>query len=212
MGGSVLKGTVYLPFCVREWVETKYLSHCSSSSLKGSYWGISSSSQNLRNKILVSHSVMQSDTWALSASYGAILAGPDMIQPKTVFWTVGVPTGPWRRSHTNSDLYKSDPISKWIGCWLAGSESANVRLHKWDHGSKDRTCKAMYDVNRAEKRTPLTEWSRFFTRGQSEWNLQSRMAGIIFSKATYLEIGASFRSQSLTERLGNKTESRTLIE
>jgi hypothetical protein len=64
IGGPALNAslTMHLRPAVRERVETKWFSHCSSSSLRGSLCGISSSSQNLRSKVLLSHSAMQSDT------------------------------------------------------------------------------------------------------------------------------------------------------
>jgi len=149
-GGPALKGslTVYLPPAVREWVETKCLSHCSSSFLRGSFRGISSSSQNLRSKLLVSHSAMQSDTWIWSISCGAIPVGPEMIQSKTVFWATGASVGPRRGdSRTSIDENRFDPISKWIGCWLDESGSASLRSLRWGHTPKGWVCESCVSCN-----------------------------------------------------------------
>jgi len=98
IGGPALNDslTIYLT-PPRECVETKWFSHYSSSSLKGSFCGTSLSSQNLRSKMLVSHLAVQSDTWALSGSDWATLTGLERIQPKTVFWAAGASVGPRRR-------------------------------------------------------------------------------------------------------------------
>jgi len=97
IGGLALNGslTMYLPPAVRECVETKWFSHYSSSSLRGSCCGTSSSSQNLRSKMLVSHSAVQSDTWALSGSGGATPAEPESSQK----WFFGLRAWP-------TDLYR----------------------------------------------------------------------------------------------------------
>jgi hypothetical protein len=99
MRKPVLKGscTLYLSFAVREWVETKCLLYCSSSSLRGSFWGISSSSQNLHSNVFVSHSEMQNDNLNLVriARSDIYRTGYD---PIAIFLTVGVSNGSWRRS------------------------------------------------------------------------------------------------------------------
>jgi hypothetical protein len=149
IGGSALKGslTVYIPPTIREWVEMKCLSHCSSS-LRGSFWEIISSSYNSRNKTSVSHSAVQSDTWALSALYGGYACRTRNDPAKDGFLNHGASVGPKRgSSRTNIDENRFDPINKWIGCWLDGSGSASSTSLRWGHTPKDHTLNLRSRVN-----------------------------------------------------------------
>jgi len=149
IGGPALNGSLamHLPPAVRERTVTKWFSHCSSSSLRGSLCGTSSSSQNLRTKMLVPQSAMQSDTWASSRSGWAAPAGPERIQPKTVFWAAGASARSKRGgSRTSIDANSFDPISMWIGCWLDGSGSASSISRRWGQISRDWVRGAVYAV------------------------------------------------------------------
>jgi hypothetical protein len=107
---------------------------------------ILSSAQNSRSSESAPHAKTQCDTWASNSVHEPTSTAPNMIQPDSVPWAVGMPDGPRRRSLNNSDPRKSAPTSKWIGSPLVGCGSSSGRPRKWGHHSGGRTTEAVYNT------------------------------------------------------------------